>query len=128
EDITSGKINAMDEINNVNVYQADKHPEEKLRHALTVVKNMIRIDLKKAGKDVVEQILEEGLKIKAEVVENIYRSRAKDDTNPFRASVYENREEMEVVTGSLEHNAFILMEKKKLEQCKRRVRKILNGL
>lgn len=128
KDITSGKINSWDDIHNFYVYQADKYPEEKLRHALSVLKNIIGIDLKKAGKDVFEQILEDGLKIKAEVVENIYRSRAKDYTNPFRASVYENREEMEVVTGSLEHNEFILMEKKKLEQCKRRVRKILNGL
>ena len=37
----------------------------------------------------------------------IYTSRAKDYTNPFRKMIYETNEEMNAVVGRLEDNQFI---------------------
>lgn len=44
------------------------------------------------------------------MVKGIYDSRSKDYTNPFRQMVYENLQEMNVVTGKLEDNSFIKKE------------------
>ena len=37
----------------------------------------------------------------------IYKSRAKDYTNPFRKMIYETNEEMNAVVGRIEDNQFI---------------------
>ena len=41
------------------------------------------------------------------IAEKIYESRAKDYSNPFRKTVYENDMEMDKVLGRLEDNSFI---------------------
>ena len=60
-------------------------------------------------------------------VKGIYDSRAKDYTNPFRKMVYETEAEMDIVTGKLEENSFILQQQEELKTTKARVQKILKG-
>ena len=49
------------------------------------------------------------------MVKGIFESRAKDYHNPFRRMVYDNRKQMETVTGKLDENTFI---KKKIAEMK----------
>ena len=59
------------------------------------------------------------------MVDNIYNSREKDYTNPFRMMVYGNEKEMNKVVGSLDDNPFILQEQEALKTYKRKVNKII---
>jgi hypothetical protein len=59
------------------------------------------------------------------MVDNIFNSREKDYTNPFRMMVYENETEMDKVVGSLNDNPFILQEQQALSSYKRKVNKII---
>ena len=62
------------------------------------------------------------------MVEQIYQSREKDYTNPFRQMVYGNTREMEKVVGSLAENPFIQQEKEELSRYKRSVNVIIKKL
>jgi hypothetical protein len=52
-------------------------------------------------------LLEKSVETKNWMSKEIYSSRAKDYTNPFRKMVYESKEEMNEVIGQLEKNQFI---------------------
>jgi len=62
------------------------------------------------------------------MVKGIYDSRAKDYSNPFRKMVYENRKEMDIVTGKLESNSFIRQEEENLTAYKKQVQNIIRLL
>ena len=47
------------------------------------------------------------------VAEQVYRSRAKDFNDPFRAVTFRNREEMEQVVGSADSNSFVKLIRKR---------------
>ena len=51
--------------------------------------------------------------------DNIFLSREKDYTNPFRSMVYTNKKEMENVIGKLEENSFIIDQKNQFEKTKK---------
>ena len=59
------------------------------------------------------------------MTKNIYDSRAKDYSNPFRKMVFENDTEMEKVTGKLSENSFILQELENLKKYKQMIQGII---
>src|SRR5690606_41783220 len=59
-------------------------------------------------------LLQETLKTKKWLYQQIAGSREKDYTNPFRKMVYANEQEMDIVVGSLKDNAFI---NKQAQEC-----------
>jgi hypothetical protein len=61
------------------------------------------------------------------MVDQIYQSREKDYSNPFRQMVYGNAAEMEKVVGTLAENPFIQQEKDSLLRYKRNVTRILKN-
>src|SRR5690606_25140422 len=126
KDITTGKVKSWDDIHQFYKLQGESYENDKFTHAVSVLKTVLNTDLKKLPAEGFSSLLKEGIKIQSQLVENIYLSRAKDYTNPFRAAVYENMEEMEIVTGALEENSFINSEKKNLERKKRNIKKILS--
>jgi hypothetical protein len=64
-------------------------------------------------------LLQQAVETKEWMVRNIYESRAKDYSNPFRLMVYESQKEMEKVVGSLKDNAFIKQQQEELVTFKR---------
>ncbi|MEO9033604.1 MAG: hypothetical protein ABI285_10220, partial [Ginsengibacter sp.] len=58
----------------------------------------------------------------------IYSSRAKDYTNPFRKMVYESKEEMNEVVGQLEKNQFIQDQLAEADLYKKTVRSLIQKL
>lgn len=124
KDIISNKISSWAGIHSFYKNQGDQYEQEKLYHAIAVSKQFFDIDFKNINADDFKLLMKESIRLRQEVVENIYTSRAKDYSNPFRSAVYENMEEMEVVTGTLASNSFISMERERLGLYKSKIRKI----
>jgi hypothetical protein len=107
--------------------QADKYPVQKLQHALAALQTVHGINLKKET-TALKQVLQQSVYTKEWMVKGIYDSRAKDYSNPFRKMVYENRKEMDIITGKLENNSFIKQEEVNLAGYKKNVAHIIKLL
>jgi hypothetical protein len=59
------------------------------------------------------------------MTKQIYASRAKDYTNPFRKMVYDSPEEMNAVVGRLQDNGFIRQEKEVAKKYRKDIEKVL---
>jgi hypothetical protein len=111
EGIHAGRINSWEKIHFFYKKQGELYASDKLQHALAAFRKVYGIDLRKAKKAVVKKLLLQSVATKEWMASHIYQSRAKDYTNPFRQMVYENKNEMDQVVGSLEKNSFINLEK-----------------
>ena len=126
--IRSGKIKTWEDIHDLYLTQSKKYPREKLSHALAALKNVSGLSITKSKSSALKELLHDSVNTRQWMVDNIYRSREKDYTNPFRMMVYGNEKEMDKVVGSLDDNPFILQEKERLALYKRKVNKIVKDL
>ena len=122
--IRNGKTKNWAAIHHFYKKQSEQYPAQKLQHALSALQTVYGINLKK-DKAALKQLLQQAVYTKEWMVKGIYDSRAKDYTNPFRKMVYENRNEMDVVTGSLEKNSFIRQEQENLVEFKKTIQRIM---
>ena len=122
--IHSGEIRDWDEVHGFYKYQEGMYAQQKLHHSLGVLQKVFGIDLRRDGKKALKDLLVRSVAVKELQSRNIFESRAKDYTNPFRKMVYENEEEMNQVTGRLEDNNFIREEKASGEKYRQRVEAI----
>ena len=76
-------------------------------HAYTSLLEIENITSKQFTPQVFKALLEKSVATKTWMSKEIYKSRAKDYTNPFRKMIYETNEEMNAVIGRLEDNQFI---------------------
>jgi len=123
---SSGKIKNWAAIHTFYKKQGNLYPTQKIQHALAALQSVYGINLKK-NKTALKQMLQQAIYTKEWMVKGIYDSRAKDYTNPFRKMVYENRHEMETVTGSLEKNSFIQQEQEGLIVFKKNIDSIIKN-
>ena len=123
--IKSGKMKSWEDIHNFYLIQAEKYSDEKLSHALAALKKVSGFSFSKFKASDLKELLQDSINTKQWMVDNIYNSREKDYTNPFRTMVYENEEEMNKVIGSLDDNPFILQEQEGLKSYKRKASKII---
>jgi hypothetical protein len=123
--VRSGKIKSWDEIHQLYLNQSEKYPTEKLSHALAALKKVSGISISKSKTLTLKELLQNSVTTRQWMVDNIFNSREKDYTNPFRMMVYENETEMDKVVGSLNDNPFILQEQQALSSYKRKVNKII---
>jgi hypothetical protein len=123
--VRSGKIKSWDEIHQLYLTQSEKYPTEKLSHALAALKKVSGISISKSKTHTLKELLQNSVTTRQWMVDNIFNSREKDYTNPFRMMVYENETEMDKVVGSLNDNPFILQEQHALSSYKRKVNKII---
>lgn len=118
--IVAGKIKGWDAVHEFYQQQSALYASQKLQHALN--SNCELNSIKQLNKETVAQLLTQFIKTKEWMVKGIYESRAKDYSNPFRSMVYENMNEQEEVTGSLQHNSFILQQQQELKELKKMVK------
>ena len=123
--ITSGKIKSWDAVHAFYKAEGTAYSNNKLSHALASLFELT--GSKQLSKELLKDSLQQYIATKVWMVKGIYDSRAKDYTNPFRKMVYENEAEMDMVTGKLEENSFILQQQDELKTTKARVQKILKG-
>ena len=124
--IRNGKTKNWAAVHHFYKKQSELYPVQKLGHALAALQTVYGINLKK-DKASLKQLLQQSIYTKEWMVKGIYDSRAKDYTNPFRKMVYENRNEMDKVTGSLEKNSFIRQEQENLVAFKKTVQRIIKA-
>ena len=124
EGIHDGRINSWEKIHFFYKKQGEAYEIDKLQHALAAYKKVYGIDLRKAKKNLLKKLLLQSVATKEWMANHIYQSRAKDYANPFRQMVYENKNEMDQVVGSLENNSFINLEKTEARKFKLLVNRI----
>ncbi|MEO5682502.1 MAG: DUF4954 family protein [Chitinophagaceae bacterium] len=124
QQIRAGKIKNWAAVHDFYKKQAVQYPVQQLQHALAALQTVHGINLKK-NTAALKQLLQQSVYTKEWMVKGIYDSRAKDYTNPFRKMVYENRNEMDTVTGTLENNSFIKQEQEKLVAYKKTAQSII---
>ena len=115
KDIHSGKIKSWDDVHAFYTINAQIYPEQKLRHAFASLLEMLQVKPADLDKKLFKKLVQQALATREWMVKGIFESRAKDYHNPFRKMVYDNRKQMEMVTGKLDENTFI---KKKIAEMK----------
>jgi NDP-sugar pyrophosphorylase family protein len=120
--IHTGKIKSWDQIHQFYAAQNEAYGSEKIKHAIAAYTSLFNEDLRK--KQSLHYLLDKALAIKTDLVKNIISSREKDYTSPYRTMVYDNRNEMDAVTGKLEENSFIIEQTAALKKMKAQISKL----
>ena len=126
--IKSGKIKSWEEVHGYYTIQGDNYPKDKLYHAYTSLLEILSITPRQFTADFFIDLLQEAVETKSWMCKEIYESRAKDYSNPFRKMVYDTTEEMNKVVGSLEDNSFIQQQTGKLDEFKKQVKSVTKKL
>jgi len=123
--ICNDKIKSWDAVHTFYTTEGAAYAHNKLAHALA---SLVEVTgSKQFSKELFKTSLQQYLSVKIGMVKGIYDSRAKDYTNPFRKMMYETEAEMDIVTGKLDENSFILQQQEELKTTKAKVQKILKG-
>ena len=123
--IHTGKVHSWGEIHQFYRRQAEQYPADKLHHALAALRQVTGATLRKTGPKGFAALLRQAIATRDWMTREIFTSREKDYSNPFRKMVYESTEEMDAVIGRLEDNSFIRQEKEAAKKYNREVQKVL---
>jgi hypothetical protein len=105
--IKTNKITSWAQVHNFYRQCGERYKTDKLIHAYTSLLEIENITSKQFTAQVFKSLLEKSAATKTWMGKEIYKSRAKDYTNPFRKMVYDTHQEMNAVMGPLEDNQFI---------------------
>lgn len=131
--IHAGKIRDWGQVHQFYIRQGEQYAADKLVHALAALKQIGGLSpkqtpgpsLRKMGKAGFAALLRQSIATREWMTKEIYTSRAKDYTNPFRKMVYDSPEEMNAVVGRLQDNGFIRQEKEAAKKYRKEVEQIL---
>jgi hypothetical protein len=125
QQIHNGKVRTWGEIHQFYRRQAEQYPTDKLYHALAALRQVTGATLRKSGPKGLATLLRQAIATRDWMTREIYATREKDYSNPFRKMVYESMAEMDAVVGRLEDNSFIRQEKEAAKKYQREVQKVL---
>lgn len=115
ERLKVGEIDSWEEIHAWYHEASAAYPMARLQHAVvSYLELMGGVAVLGDEVDWLLLLLQETLKTKKWLYQQIAGSREKDYTNPFRKMVYASEQEMDIVVGSLKDNAFI---NKQAQEC-----------
>jgi len=123
-DIKNEKLIGWDAVHNWYLEKGSEYAENRLKHALASLSEIENLNLKSLTSEKLEHILNNTIKTKEWITKEIFESRAKDYSNPFRTMVYDNEEEMNQVIGKLADNGFINSQTASLEMFKQELKAI----
>jgi hypothetical protein len=112
--VRENKIQSWDAVHAWYGEQGAKYAQQKTLHALASLEEVTGFSIKKITPQQLKQLLRKTVETKQWITEAIYTSRAKDYNNPYRKMVYNTKQEMENVLGSLEKNSFIKQQRDEL--------------
>ncbi len=111
-DVKSGKIKGWEELHQRYTKVGEELPVDKLKNAIECASQLGLIN---PGDPLeVEKILNLAVKVYRKNVENIYSSREKDFSHPFRKITCDTEEEFIAVFGKIEDNSFVNESKQNL--------------
>ncbi len=123
-DIGKQKLNTWKEIHHRYDQLWKKYPLEKQRHAYATLCTLL--ETKTLSKKKWIAALERAVHIQEYINEQVYISRKKDYTNPFRRATFRNDEEMTAAIGDIEDNSFIQQVRSETETFKKTIQEIMN--
>jgi hypothetical protein len=123
--IHSGKVRAWEQVHQFYTRQGEQYAADRLVYALAALRAVTGPSLRKLGRDGFAALLRQSIATREWMTKEIYASRAKDYTNPFRKMVYDSPEEMNAVVGRLQDNAFIKQEKEAAKKYRKDIEKVL---
>ena len=125
QQIHSGKVRTWDQVHDFYRRQGEQYPADKLHHALAALRVINGATLRKEGPAGFAALLRQAIATRDWMTKEIYASREKDYSNPFRKMVYDSMAEMDAVIGPLEDNGFIRQEKEAGNKYRKEVGKVL---
>jgi len=123
--IHSGKVRTWGEVHEFYRRQAEQYPTDKLHHALAALRQVTGATLRKSGPAGFAALMRQAIATRDWMTKEIYTTREKDYSNPFRKMVYESTEEMDAVIGRLEDNSFIKQENEAAKKYRKETEKVL---
>ena len=126
--IKSGKVKSWVELHEFYRQQGLAYQADRLNHGYTSLLEILHITPKQFTPDLFKQLLQQALDTKEWMCKNIFDSRAKDYSSPFRKMVYDTNEEMNKVMGRLEDNSFIQQQLADLDGMKKQVKAVIRKL
>ena len=127
-DIKKNKINSWSHVHDYYRQKGADYEKDKLIHAYTSLLDIENITSKQFTNDAFISMLDKSISTKVWMGKEIYTSRAKDYTNPFRKMVYDNNDEMNAVIGRLEDNQFIQDQLAETDNYKKLVKGIIKRM
>lgn len=124
--IKQNKITCWDGVHNFYNQQSQHYNTQVLQHAVNVFCTINK--LKSIENKTLIEVLQRSIVTKTWLTNNVFASREKDYSNPFRKMVYDTNEEMDRVLGKLEDNSFIKEENERLELFKKQANTIIKLL
>jgi hypothetical protein len=105
--IRSGKISNWDEVHAFYSQKSERYNQEKFLHAFASLLEITKLTPARFTKKAFLSLMKQAASIKEQMVKNIYTSRSKDYSSPYRQMLYDTHREMEMVIGTLKDNSFI---------------------
>jgi hypothetical protein len=122
-EIVRGSCKSWDDIHRVYALWQEEYPQDKARHAWAVF-TLLNGERSLENKAFLKQEFAAAVETRRWMNEQIYNSREKDHSNPFRKATFRNDAEMERVLGKAGDDAFVrlaIQEGKNFEELVRRV-------
>jgi hypothetical protein len=122
KNIREGSVNTWEAIHGVYETWFAEYPLDRARHAwgcLRFIRKGAAMDRESFRRE-----LETALETRRWITRQVYSTRAKDFSNPFRKTTYRNSAEMEQVTGRLEDNPIIKVTREAEEAFQEILRKV----
>jgi len=110
-DIGQGKYKSWDEIHHVYALWQEYYPLDRARHAWAVL-SLLNNGKKPENAGVLRLEFAAAVEIKRWISAQIYKSREKDHSNPFRKATFRNETEMERVLGRACDDSFVRLSNK----------------
>ncbi len=105
--IKEKKINCWDEVHAFYNKCWDEYLNDKARYAIYILEWLYSRDFKDFTSDIFEDIIQDVTVVTTEMYDSSVSCREKDYTDFFRCMTYKDKEEMNVVLGSLNDNSFL---------------------
>ncbi len=118
-DVCSGRLNCWPAIHEAYDRLWAAYPVQKQRHAMAVLRELLGSDTLSA--EAWQTVLDEALRIRRYIAEQVLSTRRKDHQSPFRRITYRNEAEMRAVLGTAEENPFIRRTRELAADFERRV-------
>jgi hypothetical protein len=109
-DIRSGRLATWSAIHQAYDELWAAYPLEKQRHAYACLLDVL--GTRELTPQLWHAALEQAVRTQEYVEEQVYQTRAKDYSNPFRQTTFRNAAEMQAVFGPLEQNSFVKQTRK----------------
>ena len=113
-DIREGKLVSWKDIHKRYNDIWRRYPLDKLRHAYLSLCYMLEVE--QIGVSSWQYAIDEEIRIRKYICDQVYATRRKDYENPFRRATYRNEEEMMAAIGPLEENSFINQIRRETEE------------